>query len=110
MRLLLTLVIVAWPTIAAAQQPFYTDDAEVTPPGKVHIEVFTEYDWLQPSQAPHLQRASEIFNDELPYVALYQRVDYTILSNTLRGPEKAQRGILHPNQSGVNYWEWYIAS
>jgi len=64
----------------------------------------------QASQTPHLQRASEIFNDELPYVALYQRVDYTILSDKLRGPEKAPLGILHPNQSGVNYWEWYIAS
>ena len=28
----------------------------------------------------------------------------------MRGPEKAPKGILHPNQSGVNYWEWYIAS
>ncbi len=39
--------------MALAQQPFYTDDADVTPKGKVHIESFEEYDWLQPSQLPH---------------------------------------------------------
>lgn len=44
------------PATAAAQQPFYTDDADVTPKGAVHIESFDEYDWLQPSQVPHLQQ------------------------------------------------------
>ncbi len=38
---------------AQAQQPFSTDDADVTPKGKVHVESFDEYDWLQPSQLPH---------------------------------------------------------
>ncbi len=41
---------------ASAQQPFYTDDADVTPKGGVHVESFDEYDWLQRSQAPHLQQ------------------------------------------------------
>jgi hypothetical protein len=40
---------------ARAQQPFYTDDADVTPKGGVHIEGFDEYDWLQLSQAAHLR-------------------------------------------------------
>ena len=55
-----TLVIVAIVTmnsmIAHGQQPFYTDDADVTPSGGVHIESFDEYDWLQHGQTPHLQQ------------------------------------------------------
>jgi hypothetical protein len=43
-------------SVATAQQPFYTDDADVTARGKVHIECFDEHDWLQPSQQPHLQQ------------------------------------------------------
>ena len=46
----------AWPSVARAQQPFYTDDADVTPRGWVHVEAFNEYDWLQASQAPHLRQ------------------------------------------------------
>ena len=30
--------------LAAAQQPFYTDDASVTDSGKFHIEIFNEFD------------------------------------------------------------------
>lgn len=56
-------------------------------------------------QGPHFARASEIFNDELPYIPLYQRVDYSIVSDGLRGPENAT--ILHPAAGGVKYWEWY---
>ena len=44
------------PTAAAAQQPFYTDDADVTPKNGIHVESFDEYDWLPPSQAPHRQQ------------------------------------------------------
>ena len=56
MRFVVALFVVAWPAIAAAQQPFSTDDADVTPRGTVHFEAFNEYDWLQPSQAPHLRQ------------------------------------------------------
>ena len=28
----------------------------MTPPGKVHVEVFDEHDWLQPVQAPHVRQ------------------------------------------------------
>ncbi len=46
----------AVPTAAVAQQPFYTDDADVTPKHGIHVESFDEYDWLQPSQVPHRQQ------------------------------------------------------
>jgi peptide/nickel transport system substrate-binding protein len=62
----------------------------------------------QDAQAPHFKRCSELFNDDLPYVPLYQRVDYAIVSDNLRGPEHAT--ILHPAAGGVRYWEWYLAS
>ena len=62
----------------------------------------------QETQAPHFKRCSELFNDELPYAPLYQRVDYAIVSDDLRGPENAT--ILHPAAGGVRYWEWYMAS
>jgi hypothetical protein len=48
-----------------AQQPFETDDADVTPRGKFHFESFNEYDWLQLSQAPHLRQNT--FNMKLNY-------------------------------------------
>jgi hypothetical protein len=43
-------------TAVHAQQPFTTDDADVTARGKVHVEVFDEHDWLPTSQMPHLQQ------------------------------------------------------
>jgi len=51
--------------VARAQQPFYTDDADVTARGGVHVECFNEHDWLQPSQAPHLQQNT--FNMKVNY-------------------------------------------
>jgi len=50
------LFVVAASSVARAQQPFATDDADVTPRGWVHIEAFDEHDWLQPSEAPHLRQ------------------------------------------------------
>ena len=55
-RTLWVLLAVSWPSFLAAQQPFYTDDADVTPAGKVHIEAFDEYDWLQRGQRPHIRQ------------------------------------------------------
>ncbi len=60
----------------------------------------------QEAQAPHFQRCSQIFNDELPYMPIYQRVDYAVVSNKLKGPEKAP--ITHPAAGGVHFWEWYV--
>jgi hypothetical protein len=48
-----------------AQQPFYTDDADVTPAGKVHVEVFNEHDWLQRGQTPHTRQNT--FNMRIDY-------------------------------------------
>jgi hypothetical protein len=53
------------PSIVHAQQPFYTDDADVTARGRVHVEVFDEHDWLQTSQMPHLQQNT--FNMKINY-------------------------------------------
>ena len=60
----------------------------------------------QETQAPHFKRCSEIFNDELPYMPIYQRVDYAVVSNKLKGPEKAP--ITHPAAGGIHFWEWYV--
>ena len=49
-------LVLAQPTFVWAQQPFYTDNADVTPAGKTHIEVFNEHDWLQHGQAPHVRQ------------------------------------------------------
>ena len=54
--LFLIVLILLSPTLLLAQQPFSTDDADVTPAGKVHFEAFDEYDWLQHSQVPHLRQ------------------------------------------------------
>lgn len=60
------------------------------------------------AQATHFKRCSEIFNDEIPYMPIYQRVDYAVVSNTLKGPEKAP--ITHPAAGGIHYWEWFIGA
>src|SRR5438552_11359581 len=52
------MLVVLYPHFAFAQQPFYTDDADVTPAGKVHVEAFDEHDWLQHGQAPHIRQNS----------------------------------------------------
>ncbi len=52
----------------AAQLPFYTDDTNVTPPGKFHFEFFNEFDSLQ-LQYPNLRQntANYKFNIGLPH-------------------------------------------
>jgi hypothetical protein len=54
-----------WVGCLAAQQPFSTDDADVTARGMTHVEVFEEYDSLQPSQYPHLRQNT--FNMRVNY-------------------------------------------
>ncbi len=41
---------------AQAQQPFTTDDANVTPKGKFHLQIGNEYDILQRSAFPALRQ------------------------------------------------------
>ncbi len=50
---LVVFVLSVWPSVAVAQQPFSTDDADVTPRGTTHVEISNEHDWLQQSQRPH---------------------------------------------------------
>lgn len=44
------------PGLALAQQPFYTDDADVTARGKFHLEFSNQYSWLQASAFPNLRQ------------------------------------------------------
>src|SRR6266496_1325571 len=41
---------------AKAQQPFITDDSDVTPKGHLHLEFSNELDWLQRSSFPSLKQ------------------------------------------------------
>lgn len=49
----------------SAQQPFYTDDADVTPRGRFHFEASNEHDWLQAAALPNLRQNTSDF--ELGY-------------------------------------------
>ncbi|MBC7925542.1 MAG: hypothetical protein H7039_07785 [Bryobacteraceae bacterium] len=59
MRSLAVLVLLASPI--AAQQPFYTDDADVTERGKFHLEVSNQYAWLGSSAFPTLRQNAVIY-------------------------------------------------
>jgi hypothetical protein len=50
---------------AAAQMPFYTDNADVTDPGTLHFEFFNEFDGLQSAQYPDLRQNT--FNGKVNY-------------------------------------------
>ena len=52
-----------------AQLPFYTDDSNVTAPGKLHFEFFNEFDALHSSAYPDLRQNTSNFklNFGLPY-------------------------------------------
>lgn len=50
---------------AHGQQPFYTDDADITPPRKFHFEFHNEFDLLQRSAFPNLRQNTASF--ELNY-------------------------------------------
>src|SRR6267142_1878372 len=55
-----------------AQQPFYTDDADVTPRGHFHFEFSNEIDLLQRSSFPNLKQNTADF--ELDY-GLFEGVE-----------------------------------
>ena len=48
-------------TSGRAQLPFYTDDADTTPKGKFHLEIFNEHDWLQKSSLPGTRQNTSVF-------------------------------------------------
>lgn len=50
---------------AAAQMPFYTDNADVTDNSTLHIEIFNEFDGLQSAQYPDLRQNT--FNYKINY-------------------------------------------
>ena len=50
---------------ARAQQPFYTDNADVTDKKKFHLQISNEYDILQRSSYPSLRQNTSVF--ELDY-------------------------------------------
>jgi len=63
--LLCSVLILLYSNFTFAQQPFYTDNADVTPAGQVHVEVFGERDWLQRGQDPHIRQNT--FNMRIDY-------------------------------------------
>jgi len=67
-------------TTVKAQQPFVTDDADVTPKGHFHFEFSNEFDWLQRSSFPSLKQNTA--NSELDY-GLFERVEIGFASPLL---------------------------
>lgn len=60
-----------------AQQPFVTDDADVTAKGKFHFEFSNEFDWLQGDSFPNIRQNTADF--ELAY-GLFENVEIAIES------------------------------
>lgn len=71
---LLALLCFAAPA-ARAQQPFVTDDTDVTPKGKLHFEFSNEFDILQRDAFPNLRQNTSSF--ELAY-GLFKRVEVSV--------------------------------
>lgn len=64
-----------FPVSVASQQPFVTDDADVTPKGRFHLEFSNEFDWLQRESLPSVrQNTADI---ELDY-GLFERLEIGI--------------------------------
>jgi hypothetical protein len=75
--LLLIALLFGIPVAAKAQQPFYTDDADVTPRGKLHFEFTNQFDILQRDAFPNLKQNASSFT--LNY-GLFDRVEIGINS------------------------------
>ena len=65
LKLTLVLFLLVIPSRSLAQQPFYTDDADVTDKKKFHFQLSNEYDILQRSAYPSLRQNTTVF--ELDY-------------------------------------------
>lgn len=74
-RMIFTLLLFLLAATAQAQQPFVTDDADVTPKGKFHFEFSNEFDFLQRSSFPNLRQNTADF--ELGY-GLFENVEIGI--------------------------------
>jgi hypothetical protein len=80
--LLLAVALVAAPL--SAQMPFYTDNADVTDLGTLHIEIYNELDALQSAQYPDLRQNTTNFkvnyglphnlelDFDIPWLAIYR--------------------------------------
>jgi hypothetical protein len=77
--LILTLPLFCSLYSVSARQPFYTDDADVTPRRSFHFETSNEFDWLQRSAFPNLRQNTSDF--ELDY-GLFDDVEIGIVSRT----------------------------
>ncbi len=79
---MLALLLLPWSlaTPARAQQPFYTDDSDVTPRRKFHLEFSNEFDILQRAVFPSLRQNTADF--ELDY-GLFDGVEVGIESPLL---------------------------
>ena len=78
--LLMLLVLVLGAAPANSQQPFVTDDADVTSKGKFHFEFSNEFDWLQKSAFPNLKQNTADF--ALNY-GLFERVEIGVAAPLL---------------------------
>lgn len=63
-------VVILTSSAANAQQPFYTDNADVTDKKKFHLQISNEYDILQRASYPSLRQNTSVFE-----------LDYGLLSN-----------------------------
>ncbi|HKZ80205.1 MAG TPA: transporter [Pyrinomonadaceae bacterium] len=92
-HLLLTVSLVAsLGSVTDAQQPFYTDDTDVTPKGQFHFEFSNEFDLLQHSAFPNLkQNTADCELDyglrdnleigvEIPHLTILSAADSTVKS------------------------------
>ena len=77
-------------TVICAQQPFFTDDADVTPKGKFHFEFSNEYDVLQRSLFPSRRQNTADFE-----------LDYGLLKNVEIGIEAPLLTIINDPVAGL---------
>lgn len=91
------------------QMPFYTDNADVTDEGALHIEIFNEYDGLQSAQFPDLRQNTANFkvnyglprglelDFDIPWLSIYRATG----SQNANGNGDADMGVK---------WNFYKAS
>lgn len=84
LRLLLPAAMVFAALPVCAQMPFYTDNADVTDQGTLHIEIYNELDALQSAQYPDLRQNTANFkinyglphrlelDFDIPYLSIYR--------------------------------------
>lgn len=95
-RFAILIIVVCFASNADAQQPFTTDDADVTPRHKFHFEFSNEYDLLPRSAFPNLKQNTADF--ELDY-GLFENVEIGIeaplltLINDRTAPFRRATGI-----------------